>query len=109
MHMAGAEPGVMRTWGVVGQDNVAETADTNIGGCSTVKAPQNTLMESEKFEAIGPRGEACIILMQRTPLSNGQTIETYTLATGDKLRPTEVPGEYTTVTGTRTFRLRKSN
>jgi len=48
-------------------------------------------MDSEKFEAIGPRGEACIILMRRNPLPNGQTAETWTLATGDRLRPAELP------------------
>ena len=55
--------------------------------------------------AIGPRGEACIIVMQRRSLPSGQTIKMYTLATGDKLQPTQVPGEYTTTTGNRTFRL----
>ncbi|HYP33005.1 MAG TPA: hypothetical protein VES00_14135 [Burkholderiaceae bacterium] len=67
---------------------------------------QNAAMDSEKLEAIGPRGEACIILMRRTALPNGQTGESYTLATGDRLRPTDVPGEFTTLNGTRTFRLR---
>jgi hypothetical protein len=64
-------------------------------------------MESEKFEAIGPRGEACIILMQRKTLPSGQVVETYTLAAGDRLRSTDVPGEYTTITGARTYRLRE--
>lgn len=64
-------------------------------------------MDSEKFEAIGPRGEACIILMQRRSLPNGEAVEIFTLATGDRLRPTEVPGEYITATGNRTFRLRQ--
>lgn len=64
-------------------------------------------MDSEKFEAIGPRGEACIILMRRSPLPNGQALETYTLASGEKLRATDVPGEYATMNGSRTFRLRK--
>jgi hypothetical protein len=68
---------------------------------------QNATMDSEKFEAIGPRGEACIILMRRGALPNGQPVETYTLATGDKLRPTEVPGEFITMNGARTFRLRQ--
>jgi hypothetical protein len=61
----------------------------------------------EKFEAIGQRGEACIILLRSRQLPNGQTVATYTLATGEKLRPTDVPGEYTTMDGSRTFRLRK--
>jgi hypothetical protein len=63
-------------------------------------------MDSERLEAVGQRGEACIILMRRTKLPNGQTVVTWTLATGDRLRPTEVPGEYTTLNGARTFRLR---
>jgi len=66
-------------------------------------------MDSEKFEAIGPRGEACIILMRRSPLPNGQTVETWTLATGDKLRPAELPGTFITMNGNRTFRLRDSS
>lgn len=78
----------------------------DVGICSTVRGDQNAPMDSEKFEAIGPRGEACIILMRRSPSPNGQTVETYTLATGDKLRPTDVPGEFTTLSGNRTFRLR---
>jgi hypothetical protein len=75
--------------------------------CSTISTHHNAAMDSEKFEAIGPRGEACIILMRRSLQPNGQTVETYTLATGDKLRPTAVPGEFTTTNGTRTFRLRQ--
>ena len=66
-------------------------------------------MDSEKFEAIGPRGEACIILMRRSAAPNGQPVESYTLATGDKLRPTDVPGEFITMNGTRTFRLRNAS
>ena len=66
----------------------------------------NAGMDSEKFEAIGPRGEACIILMRRSPLPNGQTVETWTLATGDRLRPAELPGTFITMNGNRTFRLR---
>jgi hypothetical protein len=64
-------------------------------------------MDSEKLEAIGQRGEACIILMRPRQLPNGQTVATYTLATGEKLRPTDVPGQYTTMDGSRTFHLRK--
>lgn len=63
-------------------------------------------MESEKFEAIGPRGEACIIVMHHGHLPSGEAVETYTLATGDKLRPTDVPSEFVTISGSRTFRLR---
>jgi hypothetical protein len=74
---------------------------------STVSKYQNAPMDSEKLEAIGPRGEACIILKRQGWLPNGQPVESYTLATGDKLRPTDVPGEFTTMNGARTFRLRK--
>lgn len=63
-------------------------------------------MDSERLEAIGQRGEACIILMRRTTLPNGQAVETYTLASGEKLNATETPGEYVTVNGARTFKLR---
>ena len=63
-------------------------------------------MDSEKFEAIGPRGEACIILMRRSQLPDGQVIEIYTLATGDKLRKTDVAGQFITANGARTYRLR---
>lgn len=73
---------------------------------STVPPRQNVAMESEKLEAIGPRGEACIIKRLRSSLPNGEAVETYTLATGDKLRPTEVPGEFATLNGARAFRLR---
>ena len=69
---------------------------------------QNAGMDSQKFEAIGPRGEACIILMRRSPQPDGRTVETWTLATGEKLRLSEdTPGEYVTLNGTRTFRLRQ--
>ncbi len=67
---------------------------------------QNAGMDSQKFEAIGPRGEACIILMRRSPLPDGNTVESWTLATGEKLRLADTPGEYVTLNGARTFRLR---
>jgi len=72
-----------------------------------VATHHNARMDSEKFEAIGQRGEACIILMRRVTLPNGQPTSTFTLATGEKLRPTDVPGEYATMDGARIFRLRK--
>jgi hypothetical protein len=64
-------------------------------------------MDSQKYEAIGQRGEACIIVMRPRQLPNGQVVATYTLATGEKLRPTDTPGEYTTMDGARTFHLRR--
>ena len=63
-------------------------------------------MTTERLEAIGQRGEACIILMRRAISPSGDEVETYTLAAGDKLRQTERSGEYTTLDGSRTFRLR---
>jgi hypothetical protein len=63
-------------------------------------------MDSERQEAIGQRGEACIIITRRTTLPNGQEVTTYTLATGEKLQPTESPGEFSTLNGERLFRLR---
>lgn len=63
-------------------------------------------MEAEKHEAIGQRGEACIIVVKHAALPNGQTEIVYTLATGERLRPTESPGEFVTLDGRRTFRLR---
>ena len=64
-------------------------------------------MEAEKHEAIGQRGEACIIVLRRVTLPNGQTGATYALATGERLRPTEGSGEFVTLDGRRTFKLRR--
>ncbi len=63
-------------------------------------------MESEKHEAIGQRGEACIIVVRRVTLPNGQTETTYALASGERLRTTGSTGEFVTLDGSRTFRLR---
>jgi hypothetical protein len=63
-------------------------------------------MEAEKQEAIGQRGEACIIVIRRDTLPSGQTETTYALATGERLRPAESTGEFVTLDGKRTFRLR---
>ena len=65
-------------------------------------------METEKHEAIGQRGEACIIVLKNVMLPNGQTEPGYSLATGERLRPTGVDGEFATLNGSRTFRLRRS-
>ena len=62
--------------------------------------------DSERFEAIGARGEACIILLRRGALSNGQPVEHYSLATGDRIRPTALAGEFQTLDGKRTFKFR---
>ena len=63
-------------------------------------------MEAEKHEAIGQRGEACIIVVRRVTPPNGQTETTYALASGERLRPTESTGEFVTLDGNRTFRMR---
>ncbi len=63
-------------------------------------------MEIEKYEAIGQRGEACIIVLRNVTLPNGQTTPAYSLATGERLRPTGVDGEFETLSGSRTFKLR---
>ena len=63
-------------------------------------------MEIEKHEAIGQRGEACIIVLRNVVLPNGQSAPAYSLATGERLRPTGVDGEFETLSGGRTFRLR---
>ena len=65
-------------------------------------------MEIEKHEAIGQRGEACIIVLRNVTLPSGQTEPAYSLATGERLKPTGVDGEFTTLNGNRTFRLRRA-
>lgn len=76
-------------------------------GSWTLAPQHNAFMEAEKHEAIGQRGEACIILLRRATLPNGQVELTYSLATGERLRPTESAGEFVTLDGKRTFRLRR--
>lgn len=66
----------------------------------------NELMDTEKHEAIGQRGEACIILVRRVTLSNGEIESTYALATGERLRPTGSAGEFVTLDGRLSFKLR---
>jgi hypothetical protein len=63
-------------------------------------------MDIERHEAIGPKGEACIILVRNVALPNGQTVRAYTLATGERLKPTDVPGQFVKLDGSRLFRLR---
>ena len=64
-------------------------------------------MEIEKHEAVGQRGEACIIILRNVTLPNGGTEPAYSLATGERLRPTGAEGEFETLNGSRTFRLRR--
>lgn len=63
-------------------------------------------METEKFEAIGERGEACLIHMKRVALPSGESDASYSLATGERLRMTGQEGEFETLDGKRKFRLR---
>ena len=65
-------------------------------------------MEIERHEAIGQRGEACIIVLRNVTSPDGRTQPVYSLATGERLRPTDVAGEFETVSGNRSFRLRRS-
>ena len=74
---------------------------------STVDSDQNALMDSERLEAIGPRGKACIIVTRRSAQPDGQVVSTYMLASGERLRPTDAPSEYSALDGSRTFRLRQ--
>lgn len=61
-----------------------------------------------RFEAIGPRGEACIILRHVVHQPNGTQAPAWTLASGERLRPDpEAPDEFQTLDGRRRFRLRQ--
>jgi hypothetical protein len=63
-------------------------------------------MDIERIEAVGQRGEACIILIKRKTLPNGQVVASYCLATGERIRPKDVQGEFQTMDGTRSFKVR---
>ena len=63
-------------------------------------------MDIDRLEAIGPRGEACVILRTTGKLPNGQPETSYTLATGERLKPGEAPGEFMTLNGGRIYTLR---
>lgn len=73
-----------------------------------MRSPHNGAMESERHEAIGQRGEACIILSKQVMLASGESVVTYSLASGERLKSTETPGEFATMNGSRTFRLRNA-
>jgi len=61
----------------------------------------------ERLEAVGQRGEACIILRNEVTLPNGTRADAWTLATGERLRPTDEPRVFETLDGHRRFRLRE--
>ncbi len=63
-------------------------------------------MPVERHEAIGQRGEACIIILRRTTLPNGESSSGYFLASGERLVQSEEPGQFGTLDGRRTFKLR---
>jgi hypothetical protein len=63
-------------------------------------------MDTQRYEAIGQRGEACIIVERTMTADDAPATRTYCLATGERLRPAETPGTYVTLDGNRTFRLR---
>jgi len=64
-------------------------------------------MYHERLEAIGQRGEACIILVRRAALPNGQDASVYSLASGERLQPGADAREFVTLDGRRSFRLRE--
>ncbi|HEX7637254.1 MAG TPA: hypothetical protein VF457_02570 [Burkholderiaceae bacterium] len=62
----------------------------------------------ERLEALGQRGEACIILRAEIALPNGARQVVHTLATGERLRPADESDAFETLDGRRRFRLRSS-
>lgn len=64
-------------------------------------------MTSERLEAIGPNGEACIILRAEPSQLDSKKQARYTLAAGERLRPVdELNSVFETLDGKRRFRLR---
>jgi len=68
---------------------------------------------TERLEAKGPRGEACIIVRTWTPLQSpncsdqaDRGLPVYRLGTGERLKPTENPGVFETLDRARQFKLR---
>jgi len=63
----------------------------------------------ERLEALGERGEACIILRQQVDLPNGAHALIYALASGQRLKASdEEPAVFVTLDGRRRFRLRSA-
>jgi hypothetical protein len=63
-------------------------------------------MDTQRYEAIGQRGEACIIVERTITVDDGPATRSYCLATGERLLPTDSAGTYVTLDGKRTFHLR---
>ena len=59
------------------------------------------MSNTQRLEAKGPRGEACIIVRA---MSGGQP--TYCLGSGDRLASTDDPAVFQTIDGKRRFTLR---
>ena len=73
------------------------------------------MADTERLEAKGPRGEACIIIRTRAasdtqPLGEAagdRGRPSYRLATGERLNTTEEPTVFETLDGSRRFTLRQ--
>jgi hypothetical protein len=73
------------------------------------------MANTERLEAKGPRGEACIIIRtwpapgkpQPGETSGGQVQPTYRLATGERLVTTHDPAVFETLDRSRRFSLRR--
>ena len=73
------------------------------------------MTDTERLEAKGARGEACIIVRTWERSAATQSGEaaarrgqpSYRLATGERLVATDDPAVFTTLDGARTFTLRK--
>lgn len=63
-------------------------------------------MQVERHEAIGQRGEACIIIGRQATSPNGESSIAYYLASGERLVQGDEEGTFATLDGRRTFRLR---
>lgn len=69
---------------------------------------------TERLEAKGPRGEACIIVrtagdVDASNLSGRSSrpgLSSYRLATGERLNPTDDPKVFQTLDGSRSYTLR---
>jgi hypothetical protein len=63
-------------------------------------------MKIDRFEAVGTRGEACIIVRTEDEGDGLTKRYRYALATGERLRPTTQAGVFETFDGKRQFNLR---